>query len=351
MKKILSYALSACALLSFVACSDDNVEARQPVASIQYDASSTNLDVNESMEVYFTGVADLVSIYTGDEGHRYEYRSDMETGVAVNKGYFTYSYSAPGVYHVVCVASTFDTYMGENLQQDTCSFYVKVTDDVVEFEDIYTTITPNTYYATKVDDSSWVLNLPTKQVYNNRDIALNPKKQRIYYDIASDSTLVFIDLAEEDRQQLTNYANLTQEERTTLKGKVNTSKSRYDLSLDHVITVRSYAGTIKDYNMYCLIYPEFKSITVNGVKGTLSRDAFDQSKQAYTFELPAGTDVANAKVEYTLDGTGKFMSGDKEVASGTTADLSGSTFTIVRTSAACEKAQAVSNIEFVFNTK
>ncbi len=351
MKKILSYAVLACALFSLVACDDDNVEARQPVASLKYDASVTNLEVNQSMEVYFTGVADLVSIYTGDKGHRYEYRSEMETGVAVNKGHFTYSYSAPGVYKVVCVASTFDTYMGNNLRQDTCSFYVKVTDDVVEFDDIYTTITPNTYYATKLDDSSWVLNLPTKQVYNGRDIALNPKKQRIYYDIPSDSTLVFVDLAEADKQQLANYANLTREEQTALKGKVTSSKVRYDLSLDHEITVRSYSGTIKNYNLYCLIYPEFKTISVNGVKGVLSRDAFDQSKQVYTFTLPEDADLTNAKVEYTLDGTGQFLSGTTEVASGSTTDLSGSAFTIVRTAADNAKAQAVSNIEFVFNTK
>ncbi len=349
MKKILSCALMACALFSLVACDDDNVEARQPVASLRYDASSTNLAVNQSMEVYFTGVADLVSIYTGDKGHRYEYRSEMETGVAVNKGHFTYSYSAPGVYKVVCVASTFDTYMGDNLRQDTCSFYVTVTDDIVEFEDIYTTITPNTYYATSVDDNSWVLNLPTKQVYNGRDIALNPTKQRIYYDIASDSTLVFIDLEDADKQQLANYANLTSEEKTALKGKVTSSKVRYDLSLDHEITVRSYSGTIKNYTLYCLIYPEFKSISVNGVKGVLSRDAFDQSKQTYTFTLPAGTDLTAATVEYTLDGTGQFLSGTGEVASGSTADLSASGFTIVRTSANNAKAQAVSNIEFVFN--
>ncbi len=351
MKKILSYAVLACALFSLVACDDDNVEARQPVASLKYDASVTNLEVNQSMEVYFTGVADLVSIYTGDKGHRYEYRSEMETGVAVNKGHFTYSYSAPGVYKVVCVASTFDTYMGNNLRQDTCSFYVKVTDDVVEFDDIYTTITPNTYYATKLDDSSWVLNLPTKQVYNGRDIALNPKKQRIYYDIPSDSTLVFVDLAEADKQQLANYANLTREEQTALKGKVTSSKVRYDLSLDHEITVRSYSGTIKNYNLYCLIYPEFKTISVNGVKGVLSRDAFDQSKQVYTFTLPEDADLTNAKVEYTLDGTGQFLSGTTEVVSGSTTDLSGSAFTIVRTAADNAKAQAVSNIEFVFNTK
>ena len=116
MKKIFSFALMACALLLNTACSDENVESRTPVASIQYDTNKTTLKVNESLVIDFTGVADLVAIYTGDDGHRYEKRDEMETGIAVNKNHFTYSYKAPGTYHVVCVASTFDTYMGGNLK-------------------------------------------------------------------------------------------------------------------------------------------------------------------------------------------------------------------------------------------
>lgn len=350
MKKIFSFALMACAaLLSLSSCSDENVEARQPVASIRYDASKTTLKVNESMVVDFTGTADLVSIYTGDAGHRYEKRDEMETGVAVNKNHFTYSYKAPGTYHVVCVASTFDTYKGGNIKQDTCSFYVNVVDDETEFTDIYTTITPNTFYAQKLGDDAWVLALPTKQVYNNKNITVNPKNQRIYYDLPSDSTLVFIDMADDDYQSLQNYSSLTPEEVKALKAKVTSNKVRYNLSQDHVITVRSYAGTIKRYNLYCLIYPEFKSVTVNGVKGVLSRDAFNQDRQTYTFTLPTGTDITNATIAYTLDGTGTFLSGTTEVASGTTADLSSGKFTIERVSEANAQAKAVSDVRFVFN--
>lgn len=117
MKKIISFALMACALLLNTACSDENVESRTPVASIQYDTNKTTLKVNESLVIDFTGVADLVAIYPGDDGHRYEKRDEMGTGIAVNKNHFTYSYKAPGTYHVVCVASTFDTYMGGNLKR------------------------------------------------------------------------------------------------------------------------------------------------------------------------------------------------------------------------------------------
>ena len=348
MKKILSLALMACAALLAVSCSDENVESRTPVAAIQYDANKTTLKVNESMAVDFTGTADLVSIYTGDAGHRYENRGDMETGIAVNKNHFTYSYKAPGTYHVVCVASTFDTYMGGNMKQDTCSFYVNVVDDEVEFSSIYATITPNTFYAQKLGDDAWVLNLPTKQVSNNKEVTVNVKNQRIYYDLPSDSTLVFVDMADADYQQLQNYNSLTPAEVKALKAKVTSTKIRYNLGQNHVITVRSYAGTIKRYTLYCLIYPEFKTVTVNGVKGVLTRDAFNQDHQTYTFTLPAGTDVTNAKIEYTLDGTGSFQADGTELASGSTANLGSGKFTIVRTDAANAEAKAVSNIDLVF---
>ncbi len=348
MKKIFSFALMACALLLNTACSDENVESRTPVASIQYDTNKTTLKVNESLVIDFTGVADLVAIYPGDNGHRYEKRDEMETGIAVNKNHFTYSYKAPGTYHVVCVASTFDTYMGGNLKQATCSFDVTVVDDETEFKDLYTTITPNTFYANKLGDDAWVLNLPTKQVYNGKDIKVNPKNQRIYYDMPSDSTLVFIDMADADYQLLQNYSALSSAEQKALKNKVTSNKVRYNLSQDHVITVRSYAGTIKQYTLYCLIYPEFKTVTVNGVKGVLTRDAFNQDHQTYTFTLPSGTDVANAKIEYTLDGTGTFLVEGNEVASGTTTNLGGKTLTLERSAATNAQAKAVSNIEFVF---
>lgn len=349
MKKLLYLLLPALLAVFVVSCSDENQEARTPVASIKFDVSSTHLAVNQSMEIWFTGTADLVSVYTGDADHRYEMRDSSETGVVVNKGYFTYSYSSPGVFHVVCVASTFDTYKGNNLKQDTCSFYVTVTDDVTKLDNIYSTITPNTYYATQLGENDWQLCLPAKQVYNNREITLNPARQRLYTEIASDSSMVFIDLSGEDKELLRNYSSLTAAQQKELKAKVNSTKLRYDLSKTHVLTVRSYLGTVVDYHLYCLIYPEFKTVSVNGVKGTLSRDAFDQSAQTYTFVLPQGTDLTQAKVEFTTNEKADFMVGGTALTSGSVADISSGTFTMVNTSPENASAKAVSKVRFVFN--
>ena len=165
ISKIL-YVVLFSIVIGFSSCSDENESARIPQAVVT--VSQTNLEINESMEIHFLGVADQVVVYTGDDTHDYSLReTDNNTGFVVNKGLFTYSYSVPGTFKVVVLATTYDTYMGNGLRTDTTSFYVTVKDDVTELEQVYSTITPNVYYASLVNESDWVMCLPTKQVYNN----------------------------------------------------------------------------------------------------------------------------------------------------------------------------------------
>lgn len=176
MKKYISLLLTACLALFIASCSDENEEARTPVAAVQFQIDNNTLNTNESMVIHFTGTADQVVIYPGDDSHNYALRDSSDTGIAVNKGLFTYSYSVPGVFHVVCVASTYDTYMGNNIRTDTCGFYVRVVDNITQLDRIYATITPNTYYAENVNGDDWLLCLPTKQLYNNKEVTINPAK-------------------------------------------------------------------------------------------------------------------------------------------------------------------------------
>ena len=46
--------------LFLASCSDDNEPARTP--SLQANVSKTNLEINESMEIHFTGVADQIVV-------------------------------------------------------------------------------------------------------------------------------------------------------------------------------------------------------------------------------------------------------------------------------------------------
>ena len=88
----------------------------------------------------------------------------------------------PGRFHVVCVASTYDTFMGGSLRQDSTTFDVEVVDNVTDIDAIYTMVTPNVYMARQQGDD-WILCLPAKQLYNNREMTVNAARQRLNIDL------------------------------------------------------------------------------------------------------------------------------------------------------------------------
>lgn len=311
------YMLLLAVVPGLTSCSDENEEARTPQAVVT--VSQTDLDINESMEIHFQGVADQVVVYTGDESHDYSLRNESNTGFVVNKGLFTYSYSVPGTFKVVVLATTYDTYMGNGLRTDTTSFYVTVKDDVTELGQVYSTITPNVYYASLVNESDWVMCLPTKQVYNNREVTLNAKRQRLSFEIASDSSKIYVDDV------------------------IYSTKNYYDLTQPHDIRVESDFGSIRNYRLYTMIYPEFKSVKLNGVAGKLVRDAFNQDSQVYQFTLPKGT--TEPVIEYMLDGDGTFLADGVSLVSGSRINLD-SSLTLYRVNADNDAVSATSIVRF-----
>ena len=311
------YMLLLAVVPGLTSCSDENEEARTPQAVVT--VNQTDLDINESMVIHFQGVADQVVVYTGDESHDYSLRNESNTGFVVNKGLFTYSYSVPGTFKVVVLATTYDTYMGNGLRTDTTSFYVTVKDDVTELGQVYSTITPNVYYASLVNESDWVMCLPTKLVYNNREVTLNAKRQRLSFEIASDSSKIYVDDV------------------------IYSTKNYYDLTQPHDIRVESDFGSIRNYRLYTMIYPEFKSVKLNGVSGKLVRDAFNQDSQVYQFTLPKGT--TGPVIEYMLDGDGTFLADGVSLESGSRINLD-SSFTLYRVNADNDAVSATSNVRF-----
>lgn len=312
------YLFLSVAAVTLNSCSDDNEEARMPQSIV--NVSQTDLEINESMEINFMGTADQVVVYTGDDSHDYDLRNESNTGFVMNKGLFTYSYSVPGKFKVVVLATTYDTYKGNGLRTDTTSFYVNVKDDVTELSQVYSSITPNIYYASLVNDKDWVMCLPTKQVYNNREIALNAKRQRLSFEIASDSSKVYVDDV------------------------LYSSRNYYDLTTTHDIRVESDYGSVRNYKLYTMIYPEFTNVTLDGVKGTLVRDPYNQDIQVYRFTLPAGTQEPT--VEYTVNNdSGIFLMGSEAVASGKKIDLN-STFSIKSVNSENADVTAVTTVRF-----
>ncbi len=266
-----------------------------PTPNIQVAINKTQLEINESMELSFTGTADQVVVYTGDESHDYELRSQSNTGFVVNKGRFSYSYSTPGTYKVVYIASTY-TERATDLKQDTCSFYVQVIDDHTEIQRLSCPqVIYDEVFAEAIDDTNWLMRLPRKIKFSTSTPSVS-LSQRLDFDLASDSTKVY------------------------LNGVEWVSTKKYDLSSPIDIKVVSDFGSTRDYKLYTMQYPEFETFSIAGVEGTIGRNEFDYSDYTMTVTLPAGTDVSNiAPVFTTYSENEKVYLNNQEQHSGSSA--------------------------------
>lgn len=291
MKKYINIFLGICLVFLLAACEKD--EAATPHASMKVNKDL--LAINESMVVTFNGFADQVVVYTGDESHDYELRDQNNTGFVVNKGVFSYSYSVPGTYKVVCVAST-HTDGATDLKRDTCSCYVKVIDDQTEIEKLSCPqILYDEVFAEKLNESDWLMTLPRKVKYKTSAMTIS-LSQRLRFYIQSELTKVFID------------------------GVEYSSTGKYNLENDLAIKVQSDFGTVRDYRLFTIYYPEFKSMSILGVEGTLVRNEFKYDSFVYEFTLPAGSDVSHVTPTFELtDATEKAYIGDSEQVSNVTA--------------------------------
>ncbi len=292
MKIIINILLVICASLFVISC--ENEEAPDPQAAITVD--KLLLKINESMVIRFTGIADQAVVYTGDNMHEYELRDQSNTGFVVNKGLFTYAYTVPGRYKVVCVASTY-TDRATDLKRDTCSYTVTVIDNETEIEKISCSqVLYDEVFADKLENDEWLMLLPRKVKYNTSTPSIS-LSQKLRFYIHSDSTKIFINDKEFS----------------------NTSATKYNLSTPLDITVKSHYGTVRPYKLYTMYYPEFNTFKMLGATGTLVRTEFDYSSFDMEVTLPVGTDISSVKPEFTMfSATDKVYIGDAEQISGST---------------------------------
>jgi hypothetical protein len=277
-----------CIFLSLMACEDESAPAPQAAITV----NKNRLAINESMIIRFTGVADQVAVYTGDDMHCYDLREQSNTGFAVNKNLFTYSYSVAGTYRVVCVASTF-TDGAADLKRDTCSVTVTVIDNLTEIDRLSCPqILYDEVFAEKHAGDAWLMRLPRKIKYNNATAAIS-LSQRLRFYVPSDSARIYVN------------------------GNEYSATAKYDLSAPVDILVRSDFGAERPYKLYTLNYPEFNSFSLQGIAATLVRNEFDYSTLVLQATLPAGTDASRLVPEFTLSSPSeKAYIGDTEQVTG-----------------------------------
>lgn len=256
------------------ACSDET--AVKPVAAIELDKNIA--DINESLVMRFVGTADNVVVFPGDDGQDYERLAEGNSGLVVNKGLFTYAYSTPGTYKMVCVATNHAN-EGQTLLSDTCSIWIRVIDDVTEITRLSAPqVLYDEVFANLHGKSDWVLALPKKMRFSNsdRNVALS---QRLKFYIPSQTTQVYID------------------------GTLYQSTVRYNLADVLEVKTVSNEGSEAIYKLHTLNYGEFSTFSINDVAGSLERTEFDYAYSEIHITLPAGTDVSALTPSFTLSDT------------------------------------------------
>lgn len=303
MKSLRYPLLLSAVTLALTGCSDN--EAEQPVAAISVD--KTEYEINESMNLRFVGSANDVVVFPGDEDHDYELRAESNTGLVVNKNLFTYSYSRPGVYHVVCVASNNDDF-GRSLRSDTTSVWIRVIDDNTAITSISDpSVLYDEVFAKAVSDTDWLLALPRKVRYRNADRNINIERQKLNIEGASSSMTIELKDLDDDAAQYAAY----------------NSRANYNLRKNFAIRTQSSSGLSRDYRLYTLNYGEFKTFAAAGVKGTIVRTEYDYSYYTIDIDAAGGTDLSAVPVTFTLydSATEKVYVGEREVHSGDVFDF------------------------------
>jgi hypothetical protein len=273
--------------LLFAACSkDDSVDMPQ----IQMNIEKSDLAINESMVIHFTGNADKLVVYTGDYMHKYN--DTISSGFVVDKNLFTYAYSAQGIYKVVCIATNYAD-KGKNMQRDTLSMTVRVTDDVNEITKLSCPqVLYDEVFATPMSDTDWLLRMPHKVQYNTAAAPMT-LLQKLKFYIPSDSAQVSINGADYN------------------------ASTKYDLSKTISIRVTSNSGLARDYKLFTVNYPEFKTFALGSVKGTVTHNAFDYTSMTMAMTVPAATDITKLTPVFTT------YSADEKVYIGNVEQVSG----------------------------
>jgi hypothetical protein len=294
MEKIVKTIAGIGVFLLAFSC-EETIRTPQLEASISKDL----LTINESMVIDFAGsTADNIVVYPGDDMQNYDLRDQSNTGLAVNKKLFTYSYRAPGVYKVVCLASTSGD-MATNLQFATRSFTVTVIDDRTEIDRISCPqIIRDEVFAEKHANDEWLMVLPRSVIYNNREQNIS-LSQRLRFFIQSDSTKVFVN------------------------GNNFSATTAYNLSSPVDILVISDFGTERPYKLYTVNYPRFSSFKLLGVSGTAKLNEFDYGTYVMNVSLPQGTDVSSLVPEFTtyLPSEKVYIGNAEQVSGVSTADF------------------------------
>ena len=281
--------------------------------------------------VYFTnkGEGQFFSVYTGDPGHEYSEEGTGGVGFKTDaKGNFNYSYSDPGTFEVVYIATSYkdgeiveavskkaievvendenvsgissltflnENYPGGNYLGIEKDYYNKF---IQEGRIDGSNISIEVYQPFRLYDINFMKILSDKE-----DIEIRPR-----IDLVSQTATVEI----EGIGTFTNYTQVT-----------HTDESGNFIPITY--TVVSNTGDRTDYLVNVMCIPEFSDFSIDGVSGLVKINKYDYNRFTISLKLPAETDLSQLQPEFTCfdsNDTKAYIDGTEQTGSSQTVDFS-----------------------------
>ena len=284
--------------IAMTACSDSYLDNYYIEPQASFSMEKETYDVLESVLFSNTGKAQHYAVWTGDEGHKYG--KAFNSGFAVNsKGMFSYSYSEPGTYTVVWVASSVNS--DGKVITAVDSTQISIIDrngglDKFSIVSIFrmTEYTGTVYYNSYGEFISpdTILCPILFAAWRTGNVnSIKAPIQMINFELASSkATLYWYDKSRNEDRQLINGSSATRFVSFMQDGKLATQTFR-------VVTA---SGITTNYYAAPVMIPAFTSFSAAGVSASIARDISYYDRYNVTLALPAGTDLSALQPEFVV---------------------------------------------------
>lgn len=295
-------------LIAFSSCTNESFIKEmfvEPEAS--FIIPKETFEVNESVVFKNLGKGQRYVVYPGDYLHKYKTTNNVGYSTS-SDGSFSYSYSEPGEYTAVWVATSISD--KGNVVEDIDSVKIKVqsTNGGLEKFTVY-----NTY---KMTDYSTAVYYSSLGEFISKDTIICP----FIFDAWRTSTVVNSVKA----PQLINFqltSNLSKFYWVDNNGAEQEIKSASTASriinflkdgkfAVQKFVVKTASGFISNYYVVPLIIPKITKFTVNGVAGTITRDLAYYNRYNISISLPSSTNLNTIVPVFEVMNNDVYLVGD-----------------------------------------
>lgn len=253
-------------------------------------------------------------LYTGARGSEYD---SLGTSGAIGfqpnfgKKNFTFSYVEPGKYKVSLLSSGYKsnekTTVTNVIQKEVIVTDTAKTIEGIVFEKMYGILRNDRNFIATYKEFSPEATIRGKYLTLEMFSPWNPNVMTpTYKPLGNPIKTKFVPMFNLN----SNYQNIAIEGLTTNIVNATNGTAKVDFSdavnmyVPKLISIHPYEGEPKEYTFCILQIPEFKSISIGGISGTLTYDLENSHRFFFDVAAPAGTVFSSMVVKYVTYQTG-----------------------------------------------